>query len=1466
MALESLVEDTKKRQNKKASAFGRDLEERDGSDNESGSDMDDFIEYDPHADRHYNEVSDDDEDFDGKRDLKKTRKSGLKSRAQDTMHSFKNFQGLGGANKIEAYKPLKKENKENTAQQKVNIDSLWDNYDNGNLAKQSEPEYLMKTAEEKARLEYQSIQVVKSKVTIESNSESAQNLKKRKRDLFEESEQKAKESEKVDIGDLYKAKNTADELFNHEFPSNIEANNIQLPGFINYTHNLDFPREVDPSNMEMKTDSMLIEELLEVDRKNGGEPTNRENKVDQSWASFSKTRENDMIPETFSQTPSKTAFDQNLPLENGELNFYYIDVYEDIKEHPGSVILFGKVQRGRNYESCCIFVKKIEREVYVVPSEYKRGLTQTEEEDEEAENVDFFAIMQDFQAKIPFSHQKKLKFKVVERNYNFELPILHGKRKYLKVKYDGNLAPLPQNLQSKTFSHVIGTSWSLMENFIVKKNLMGPQWIKIKEFSKVGPADKKSWCNHEIIVDYKSIEKIERDMAPSNPPLKIMTLALKTVRINDNWELAGISGITYNRVDTEKNVEVNSVELERAMFSIIRKLPGTNFPKDFDARSRNYKDIKIKAEESEVALINSFIGQIGAFDPDVLTVHDAYTSVLDTMLNRIKKLKISNWSKLSRLKKSSPIDGTGLFRARHATSGRLICDTFLSSREFIRETNYSLSHLARNFLGQTRNDFDENAIHHFYRNSDYLLQMIDHTTQDAYITSAIMFKLQIIPLTKHLTCIAGNTWIKSLQNARAERNEMLLIHEFRQRKYIYPDKFFSKNEEKLVFDEEPEAGAKPKAGAKKEKNKYAGGLVLEPKAGLYNNLILLLDFNSLYPSIIQEYDICFTTLQIPPKSLVEANKNQNQNARNQNGIEVEGEQQVAVVETDELSMIKRVDGAASVLPGVIKGLVNQRRYVKNLLKDEKNEGKREILDIKQKAIKLIANSMYGCLGFSSSRFYAKPIAATITKYGRQILEDSARKVEEKTGMRVIYGDTDSLMIDTLTNEMAKAIEMGHKIKKEINEKYKCLEIDIDGVFAPLLLLKKKKYAAMKLNNLSDFLRPGRDVMPIFKQEVKGLDMVRRDWSLISKKASSAVLKEILSGKSIDDVVDGIKSQMTSLGRRVRGEDEQSCTLDEFIITKQLTKDPHKYPNDKGQPHVQVAKRMLEKGDKNANLTHHYIPYVITKSEKEGLGDKAVHPDEFKESNGVYQIDIEWYLTQQIMPPVQRLLEVIPGIIISEIAMCLGLDGTKYKNNRKNYDDNETDDYVTKIINNFEGASGEKIEFNVRCTKCAQVQKITQKPKGSEEQLTILVCPDSQCRGIMNQIQLFNLVKLKVKEEISNYYKHALNCAECQTKNHKKFSVEELRCVQGHSLHEKKSRDILVWLRSLRSMFTLSNSDNANKVAKSVQNLRQEEMVSSTQIAFLGKVVDYINNVINLSKAELINYGSIFSKLQELNIK
>lgn len=106
---------------------------------------------------------------------------------------------------------------------------------------------------------------------------------------------------------------------------------------------------------------------------------------------------------------------------------------------------------------------------------------------------------------------------------------------------------------------------------------------------------------------------------------------------------------------------------------------------------------------------------------------------------------------------------------------------------------------------------------------------------------------------------------KTLNGGRAERNEYILLHEFHRLKYICPDKFWQKRP--VAVKKEPEVednedGTKPKKG-KPKRDKYKGGLVFDPKRGLWDKYVLVMDFNSLYPSIIQEYNIDFTTIQAP---------------------------------------------------------------------------------------------------------------------------------------------------------------------------------------------------------------------------------------------------------------------------------------------------------------------------------------------------------------------------------------------------------------------------------------------------------------------------------------------------------------------------------------------------------------------------------------------------------------------------
>lgn len=103
---------------------------------------------------------------------------------------------------------------------------------------------------------------------------------------------------------------------------------------------------------------------------------------------------------------------------------------------------------------------------------------------------------------------------------------------------------------------------------------------------------------------------------------------------------------------------------------------------------------------------------------------------------------------------------------------------------------------------------------------------------------------------------------KTLNGGRAERNEYILLHEFHKLKYICPDKTFGKKAPKIEpeADEADGEGGGTKA-SKSRRDKYKGGLVFEPKRGLWDKFILVMDFNSLYPSIIQEYNIDFTTVE-----------------------------------------------------------------------------------------------------------------------------------------------------------------------------------------------------------------------------------------------------------------------------------------------------------------------------------------------------------------------------------------------------------------------------------------------------------------------------------------------------------------------------------------------------------------------------------------------------------------------------
>ncbi len=801
---------------------------------------------------------------------------------------------------------------------------------------------------------------------------------------------------------------------------------------------------------------------------------------------------------------------------------------------------------------------------------------------------------------------------------------------------------------------------------------------------------------------------------------------------------------------------------------------------------------------NERALLSAFCVKLAKLDPDVIVGHDIHGFGLDVLMFRMRHQKIQQWSRISRLRRNqipnsikSPEDGQSNLSLvdQGLTCGRLFCDTLVSAKEFLRETTYTLTNLARGQLKANRTDIDVNHVPDLFDTTKNVLYLSEHTLNDCFLILGLMHAMVVLPLTLQLTALAGSVWKGSLRSARAERVEYLLLHEFHRLKYIIPEKYSSKEKKEHEAETKELRGQKveeKKAGKRRGKPAYSGGLVLEPKVGFYDKFVLLLDFNSLYPSIIQEYNICFTTIK-----------------------------HWEVVEEGTFAALPDSDLAQGPLPRTIRKLIERRRAVKGVLKSEKDEIKKQQLDIRQKALKLVANSMYGCLGFSSSRFYCQPLAALITARGRDILQHT---VDTSNGMghQIIYGDTDSIMVYTNNDKVDQIMTVAQAIKKEVNKKYKVLEIEVDGVYKNMLLLRKKKYAALSLITRPDGSR-------VFAREVKGLDLVRRDWCVLSKDVGNFVLDHILRDLPRDKLVDLIHEFLVKLKEDLHA---GRVPLPKFVITKCLTRAPKDYPDAANQAHVQAALQVMAEG--TSVRAGDYIPYVVCEGPDAAIARRAFHPTIITARQGELKPDIKWYLESQILPPVVRLCGPIEETDQARLADCLGLDGHKYHNAHHNASNAAEEEEEVVLRSDQNDSERFKLcqALKVTCLKCQVafdfpgVFKIIDNVARPELSavLTGLACPSPECKGMVNSLDdaracfsaISKLLHQNIRAHVVKLYSAWAKCndASCNRRT-RQVLAKGTACPRPHCagelVLEVSSRDVHQQLCFYKSLFDVARA-------------------------------------------------------------
>ncbi len=351
----------------------------------------------------------------------------------------------------------------------------------------------------------------------------------------------------------------------------------------------------------------------------------------------------------------------------------------------------------------------------------------------------------------------------------------------------------------------------------------------------------------------------------------------------------------------------------------------------------------------------------------------------------------------------------------------------------------------------------------------------------------------------------------------------LMYWEHRRNNYLIPER-----------EELKRLKGEVKTAAKIGGKRYAGAIVIDPIPGVYFNVVVL-DFASLYPSIIKVWNLSYETID-PPEGWCRDNDLLNV-------VDEKGEVLHKVCRSRK--------GITSALVGLLRDF--RVRVYKKLAKHSREEVK-NWYDVVQKALKVYVNASYGVFGHESFPLYTPSLAESVTALGRYVITKTLTKAEE-LGLRVLYGDTDSLfMWSPDPDALSKLSEW---VDRELS-----LEIEQDKTYKYVAFALKKNYVGV--------LEGG-------KVDVKGLVGKKKNVPKILQDSFTRIL-ELISGiedtvESLDEVKNKIRQEVRELYIRLKNKD---FTLDDVVFKTTLSKDIEEYV--KTTPiHVKAATHLKRHG-------------------------------------------------------------------------------------------------------------------------------------------------------------------------------------------------------------------------------------------------------------------------------------------------
>ena len=494
----------------------------------------------------------------------------------------------------------------------------------------------------------------------------------------------------------------------------------------------------------------------------------------------------------------------------------------------------------------------------------------------------------------------------------------------------------------------------------------------------------------------------------------------------------------------------------------------------------NTQILEFDAEEKMLLAWKDFLQKV---DPDVIIGYNIANFDFPYLLDRASHLKCSGFSAWTRLKslRSSAKDtnfsskqmGNRDTKATN-TNGRLQLDLLQLVQRDYQLRSYTLNSVCAHFLGEQKEDVHHTMITELFNGTpESRRRLALYCLKDAFLPQRLMDKLMCLVNYTEMSRVTGVPFNYLLARGQQVKFISQLFRKALEQDLVIP------NMQNQGSDEQ-----------------YEGATVIEPTRGYYDVPIATLDFASLYPSIIQAHNLCYTTL---------LNSNSVQRLKL-----VKDEDYIVSPNGDMFCTAKIRKG---LLTQILEELLGARKRAKKELATETDPFKKAVLNGRQLALKISANSVYGITGATVGKLPCLAIASSTTSYGRQMIEKTKAEVEAEFTVEnghshnaeVIYGDTDSVMVKFGPKDIAEVMELGEKAAAHVSSKFiKPIKLEFEKVYFPYLLINKKRYAGLYWTNPEKY----------DKMDSKGIETVRRDNCRLVQNVIETILHKILIDRDV----------------------------------------------------------------------------------------------------------------------------------------------------------------------------------------------------------------------------------------------------------------------------------------------------------------------------------------------------------------